>query len=239
MCDEDCLAYKSTKLCAHTVAIAIKTGTLKKYIKWYKTRKCGGVNLSAIAEARKPSTCGKKRKGISKKASKKIKSVVADVDETVWQYPDGGDDTSDEDLPLELLLSGSREPCFDCSSDRLAACSSGNQGSNVSVSKPDAINVQPLNAGTLQVDYSNVEIASGPSPLLIAPLSQCVTPRKEYPFSELSQQHEQKPIIESTVWVACVFSNVSQCTGCKGRIRFLYSLCKFKGVWLIIILIVH
>ena len=28
MCDEDCLAYKSAIVCAHTVAVAVKTGNL-------------------------------------------------------------------------------------------------------------------------------------------------------------------------------------------------------------------
>ena len=233
MCDEDCLAYKSTKLCAHAVAVAIKTGTLEKYLKWYKTRKGSGANLSAIAEAQKPKSCGKKRKGISKKASKRIKSVVAEVDETVWQYPqctNSGDDASDDGLPPDLSLS-SHGPHFDSSPDRSTASSSphlstasssGKQGSNVSVLTQDTINMQPLNAGTLQVNYSNVQIASGPPPLLRAPLSQCVTPpRKNYtiPPPELSQQHEQRPIIESPFWVAFVFGNVSRCNGCKGRIR--------------------
>ena len=40
------------KLCAHTVAVAIKTGTLEKYVKWYQTRKCSGANLSAIKSQR-------------------------------------------------------------------------------------------------------------------------------------------------------------------------------------------
>ena len=205
----------------------------RKVHKVVQNKKGSGANLSAIAEAQKPKSCGKKRKGISKKASKRIKSVVAEVDETVWQYPqctNSGDDASDDGFPQDLSLS-SHGPHLDSSPDRSAApssphlstaSSSGNQGSNVSVSTQDTINMQPLNAGTLQVNYSNVQIASGPPPLLRASLSQCVTPpRKNYtiPPPELSQQHEQRPITESPFWVAFVFGNVSCCTGCKGRIR--------------------
>ena len=68
MCD-DCLGYKSTKICAHTVAASLKTDKIESFIKWYKKLKCKS-NFTVLAESGKPITTGKKpRKGVSKKAS--------------------------------------------------------------------------------------------------------------------------------------------------------------------------
>ena len=61
---------KSSKTCSHTVAVAHKTGNLDKYIKWYSTTNRKGPGMTAVAEAGKPATAGKKRKRISKKSSK-------------------------------------------------------------------------------------------------------------------------------------------------------------------------
>ena len=39
LCD-DCLGYKSAKICAHTVAASLKAGNIETFIKWYKKLKC-------------------------------------------------------------------------------------------------------------------------------------------------------------------------------------------------------
>ena len=68
LCD-DCLGYKSTKICAHTVEASLKTDKIKSLIKWYKKLKCK-PNFTVLAESGKPITAEKKpRKGASKKAS--------------------------------------------------------------------------------------------------------------------------------------------------------------------------
>ena len=46
LCDDTCLAYKSSKTCSHSVAVALKTGNLDKYIKWYSTTKQKGPNMT-------------------------------------------------------------------------------------------------------------------------------------------------------------------------------------------------
>lgn len=150
LCDEECLAYKSAKICAHTVAVAIKTGSVQKLLKWHNSRKIGGPNLTAVAEARKPKTAGKKRKGVTKKSAKKIKSIISDVDELAWHYPhESQGDSSNADL----VQSGT-----DLSQSSV-------------VSSPQKVDVHSnkeqvtVNTGTLQVNYSNVQIA-GPPPLV-------------------------------------------------------------------------
>ena len=61
-CDEQCLSYKSMKLCSHTIALAIKTDCVER---WYCTMKYQ-PKFATIADAGKPSTAGKKlaRKGV-------------------------------------------------------------------------------------------------------------------------------------------------------------------------------
>ena len=58
-CDDQCLSYKSMKLCSHTVAVAIKTDSLRILLKRYRSLKCS-PNFTALAEAGKPKSTGKK-----------------------------------------------------------------------------------------------------------------------------------------------------------------------------------
>ena len=61
-CDEECLAYRSAKICAHSVAVAIKKGNVEKFLKWHNSKKVGGPKITALAEAKKPRSAGKKGK---------------------------------------------------------------------------------------------------------------------------------------------------------------------------------
>ena len=81
LCD-DCLGYKSAKICAHTVAASLKAGTLETFIEWYQKLKIK-PNLTTLAEFGKPSTAGKKpRKGVSKKVSKQIQTSINNADDS-------------------------------------------------------------------------------------------------------------------------------------------------------------
>ena len=88
-CDDQCLSYKSMKLCSHTVALAIKTGRLYHLLRWYRSLKCS-PNFTALAEAGKPKSAGKKpvRKGISKKCSREISAFLRDAEmsNAKWEY---------------------------------------------------------------------------------------------------------------------------------------------------------
>ena len=70
------------EVCSHTVAIAIKQESIENFLKWYRTLK-RTPNFSALAEAGKPTTAGKKpgRKGVTKKSSQQIKKFVIDAEE--------------------------------------------------------------------------------------------------------------------------------------------------------------
>ena len=90
ICDEQCLSYKSMKICSHTVALCIKLNCVDKFVKWYRTMKCK-PNLTALVDTGKASGAGKKsaRRGVSKKSSSEIKKVVANAEELNVQWEAG------------------------------------------------------------------------------------------------------------------------------------------------------
>lgn len=79
------------KVCSHTVAIAIKQESIENFLKWYRTLK-HTPNFSALAEAGKPTTAGKKpgRKGVTKKSSQQIKKFVIDAEEAGLEWRSRG-----------------------------------------------------------------------------------------------------------------------------------------------------
>ena len=81
------------KVCSHTVAIAIKQENVENLVKWYRTLK-HTPNFSALAEAGKPATAGKKpgRKGVSKKSSQQIKKFVVDAEEAGLEWRSRGEE---------------------------------------------------------------------------------------------------------------------------------------------------
>ena len=79
ICDSDWLAYKSSKIHAHSVAIAQKNDHLESFLKWFKSQK-PQLNLTNLAESGKPSTSGKKgphRKASTKKGAKYIQDILS------------------------------------------------------------------------------------------------------------------------------------------------------------------
>ena len=124
-------------------------------MKWYSSKKECCPNLTALAEAKKPKSAEKKRKGVTKQSAKKIKSIISDVDELAWQYPHC------------IVESQSDSPNTDVTHDSIPnsmSIVSSPQKVDIHLTK-EQVTFQPVNAGTLQVNYSNVQIA-GPPPLV-------------------------------------------------------------------------
>ena len=116
LCD-DCLGYKSAKICAHTVAASLKTNQMESFIKWYKKLKCK-PNFTVLAESGKPTTAGKKpRKGVSKKVSQQIQATIDEADEGDFSSRITGEElnvtcntTANSDIPCASnLLSPSED----------------------------------------------------------------------------------------------------------------------------------
>ena len=81
-CDSSCLAYKSMRICSHTVAVAVKADSVQQLVGWHRKSKFT-ANLTCVAEEGKPSGVGKKahRKASSKAATKRIRKIVAQAQE--------------------------------------------------------------------------------------------------------------------------------------------------------------
>ena len=62
-CD-DCPSWKSSKICAHAIALAEKVGALDKYVKWLQAKGPSAINLTALV------TCDSD-KGVGKKGGEK------------------------------------------------------------------------------------------------------------------------------------------------------------------------
>ena len=105
ICDDQCLSYKSMKVCSHTVAIAIKQESIEIFLKWYRTLK-RTPNLSALAEAGKPTTAGKKpgRKCVIKKSSQLIKKFVVDAEEAGLKWRSCGQEQCSHDTLDDVLI---------------------------------------------------------------------------------------------------------------------------------------
>lgn len=168
-CDEQCLSYKSMKLCSHTIALAIKKDCMEQFLKWYRTMK-HQPNFTTLAEAGKPSMAGKKptRKGVSKKGAEHIQKIVTDAEEcnSAWQSrgSHSGVQTSFTDYLLEYdFSSGGPNPTL-------------LQDSLHSVSHPattTTLVMRPRHVHSINI--GNVGgIVSGPPPLIPTEFGQSV-----------------------------------------------------------------
>ena len=105
ICDDQCLSYKSAKVCSHSVALAVKLGCVDSCIKWYRKKK-HRPNFTLLAEAGKPSNSGKKskRKGVTKRGSKRIKKMISSAEELGLSWSSRclqDSETSESDTDLE------------------------------------------------------------------------------------------------------------------------------------------
>ena len=229
-CDEQCLSYKSMKVCSHTLAVAMKTDSLKELVKAYRSRK-RKPSFTALAEAGKPPTAGKKpkRKGVSKKSGAQIKKMIADAKSSEWHSRDCNETPqfeSDESENLDDSEYGSSHLHSTPVTNPLQAESVAKDQSS-----PHHQSVT-CNAGSFVVTQSDVQnihfgnicgTTRAPPPLIPAilqsPVVQCVpTTYTTSSFAVAQDTLDQKPFVDTPFWLAFLFGNVSRCNGCKGKI---------------------
>jgi len=77
-CEQSCAVFKSSKICAHSVAVAQHTHVLEEFISWLLKQKGGPLNVTKLASVDMPAGRGKKpkRKASSKQSSKRLKLLV-------------------------------------------------------------------------------------------------------------------------------------------------------------------
>lgn len=232
-CDDSCLAYKSAKVCSHTVAAAIKTDTLTSFVKWHKTLK-SRPNFTVLAESGKPVGVGTKhkRKGISKKTSKQVHGFVSDASESDFTYRVCTTNSEESSSSADSSL---REPSF-LSTTSVSATS---QPSLCSSKQPLATQVEAIRASevsAINVGCSAIQVTRGPPPLVPVNYAQVITPLQvcnQIPANHLcigshmqqvlspqpiTQAVRERPPVVKPFWVCFIFGNISRCNGCKGKI---------------------
>lgn len=201
-CDDQCLSYKSMKLCSHTIALAIKKNCVERLLKWYRTMKYQ-PNFTTLAEAGKPSTAGKKpsRKGVSKKGAEHIKKLVADAEESnlAWQ-PRGSHSGSQESYVSDDLHMLEDDFSLTCNNPSPALL----QDSPYSVSHPTTTTTLVMSPRDIHsINIGNVGgIVSGPPPLIPAEFGQSV-----YQPSSNSSFIISQPSLDSSLVIPQLSSN--------------------------------
>ena len=209
VCDDQCVSYKSMKICSHSVAIAIKLQCVDNLLKSYRTMKCT-PNFTALAEAGKPATAGKKtvRKGVSKKCSREIKKFVMESEEAGLEW----NPRSGPQQPMtEIEPSHSQAPPQLIPQDPQAS-SSAYPATTLFMSQRD-VHIGSIGSVNSAVTSPPPLIQTQPDRLFHSPSSNATPGVLSQIFSP---QH--RPCVETPFWIVFIFGNVSRCNGCKGRI---------------------
>lgn len=240
LCDGQCLGYKCSKVCSHTVAVALKTGNIDAFVKWFHGMKRPAMefNVTALADVDRPAGTGRKRKGISKKGSTHLQSLCSSMPDSAWTYGSGvGDSGSSSESgavtvhpPSAPETSRSAVAVATCQPETspspaevhcsaLAAAASSGQTPHVTHPKANISDGAHQNCssipGTIQVSNSTVQIGA------YRPSSVSRAPREGEPALNQVVIQQSRPAVESPFWVAFLFGNVSRCNGCKGKIQRL------------------
>ncbi len=224
MCDERCLGYKCSKICSHTVAVALKNENIEGFVKWFCTLKrlATEFNVTALADSDKPVGTGKKRKGISKTGSAHVKSLCSSVPDSVWTYGHSSNASCAATAPTSLcppcppevpvktpgseFRSTLASPTLTSQAAAVKQIVSSQQVTRVT---PPTVQLTRISGhqnhssipGTIQVSNSTVKIgAYQPSPVRSAPNQVLI--------------QQSRPLVESPFWVTFLFGNVSRCNGC-------------------------
>ena len=242
LCDEQCLGYKCSKVCSHTVAVALKTGNIDAFVKWFHGMKRPAMefNVTALAGADKPAGTGRKRKGISKKGSAHLQSVCSSVPDCAWTYDSGVGDVMGDFMgnpgtsePASVALCPPSPPGSSRSPMPVAPCqpempqnppqvhrstvdaTALSQTPRVTHPKAGAHQNCSSIPGTIQVSNSTVQIGA------YRPTSVPRAPHEGAPALNKVAIQQSRPAVDSPFWVAFLFGNVSRCNGCKGKIQRL------------------
>ena len=75
---KSCAVFKSSKICAHSIAVAQHMHVLEEFISWLLKQKGGPLNVTKLASVDMPAGRGKKPKckASSKQSSKRVKILV-------------------------------------------------------------------------------------------------------------------------------------------------------------------
>lgn len=199
LCDEQCLSYKSMKLCSHTVALAAKLDCMSKFVKWFCTMKCK-PNFTALAETGKPAIAGKKaiRRGVSKKSAKEIKDIVANAEDSDLEWTTrGAEHTHSESDDDGATLEVAGQP--------LGLSSQPGSSSDIEVSSSSATFIM---SRARDVHIGSVHTTVGSPPPLIPATSAYVHSPSQISSSQLQPcAQQERPFVETPFWLIFIFGN--------------------------------
>ena len=224
VCDDQCLSYNSLKICAHSLALATQEKLLDKFLTFHQA-KAHSPNFTALSEKGRPNTAGKKfpRRGISKKQSAQIKSMIqhAEESELEWQRRGEGLDLESKGLSSSHLdpspLQGQGSFDFPLHSYGSSPPPCGYAVHNQWT--PYVSTSLVLNQGAGNITNAGVLYAAGNSPPPLIHASPGSSSHSSPPqLVPPGQPQLQQKLVETPFWLAFIFGNVSRCNGCKGKI---------------------
>lgn len=211
LCDEQCLSFKSNKLCSHTVALATKMECMSTFTKWFRTMK-HKPNFTALVETGKPKTAGKKsvRRGASKKNAKEIKEMVANAEDADLRWKTRGAEQCDDDPDDDDSISELAEPCTLSSSlPSSSQLASSMPAEKRPVSSATTLIMSPRDVHSIRIGGVHTTL-SGPPPLISAASVVCSPSPRSF--------QQERPSVETPFWLVFIFGNISRCImDAKGR----------------------
>ena len=229
VCDDQCLSYKSMKMCAHSLAVAISEKSIQKFLKWHHDQS-HLPNFTALSEFGKSASVGKKtsQRGVTKKKSQQIKKVIHEAEESNLEWH-------------KRVSNSQTQKEFEVSHQPLTQQPALPQ---LCVNAPLYTEWSPLVTGSAtesmllsaNITNANIVYSNSPPPLIHAPAACHYPPPQLLPvqyspqvfpsstvypaqFPTAGQSASQRQFVENPFWLTFVFGNISRCNGCKGKIQ--------------------
>jgi len=223
ICDDQCIGYKSSKICAHTVAAALKSDSVVSFLHWYKGLK-SKPNFSALADHGKPPVGKKPHKGVSKRKSRSVHNIVLNSNEEDFssrvQLDDSGEGSSSSQT-----VDGSFTSMQSADMGQFSPLSGGSVNQDLHSGTVPYLTLSNSPVSVQNFGYNtfgqSVQNATGPPPLVhipsvVPPGTVVSSPTAHILFSPIQQ--ERRPSVETQFWLCFVHGNISRCNGCKGKI---------------------
>ena len=231
-CETDCIYYKTSKVCAHIVAVAIKNGDLDRFITWHK-KQDHQINTTRLAQSGLPMSCvGKKkapRKGMSKQRSAKVQKICAESDDASWTLRpalianSGTVTTVQNQLSMSVNIHPSSSAVimpsqiYTLPSQATQMSTLPSQATQMSTLPSQATGIMPSQTSTLPSQATKImptQMSTLPSQASeIMPSQMCTLPLQ----ATASQISSGFPAPSNPFTLIFLHGNISVCSGCHQR----------------------
>ena len=236
-CEQACGVFKCSKLCAHTVSVALNIDNLNAYIDWLQKQKGYSVNYSKLGSVDMPKGSGKKsssnRKASQKQSMKQIKQFLHDnIGEhtyrieptyegtsTTMEQLQVLDDNEEHSHPLIVHNFSDTPPPLHPASYVGPTFNSASSDQYTFPSTPGGSSTPKTFSGSppLLSSYSG-------SPALLPSLQSASVTNLSMPYSpfvyapfSIGTTPSQKVPQQMPFWIVFIKGNISRCAGCGLR----------------------